>query len=84
MEQTKEKHDYENGRNDNFASSHIVHHPAKAGAESHNLFRLTHAVIEEGQEGREGVYDRVRAAMLIEGSEHLKAFAVICGSFVFK
>jgi hypothetical protein len=84
MEQTEEKHDHENWRNDNFALSHIVHHPIKMGAESHNLLQLSHAVIEEWQEGCEGICNRVRAAMLTEGIEHLRAFAIICGAFVFK
>ena len=47
VERVEEEHHNEHWKKKDLAKSHVVDHPIKPGAKSHNLLRRAHTVVEK-------------------------------------
>ncbi len=65
VERAEEEHCNEYWRKKDFAMGHVIDHPIEPGAESHDLLRCTHTVVEKQQKSREGISNRVGMAVQI-------------------
>ncbi len=65
MEQSKKEHHHQQGRNDYFASTHLVDHPVELRPEGQYVLGVAHAVVEEGHQGRERVGNRIGATVKV-------------------
>ncbi len=65
VERVEEEHHNEYWRKKDIAMGHVVNHPIKPGAKSHNLLRRAHTVVEKQQKSHEGVSNQVGTTMLI-------------------
>ena len=71
-------------RENNLRARHIQHHPIKPRTEFKNGLRLTLHVVETIHKHDERIRYPVRAAMLVQDSEHFKTLAMVQSTFAIE